>query len=276
MKNLRFIVSDLDGTLLNDKKQISEYSISILRQARSKGIQVCFASGRYEPMISLYTKLVGDVDYLISSNGALVRDVSTNSILRCNTLPEESLISLLEFLREKKISFVMYSPDCAFYWQPRINVTKRMEEYEQLACRAGVAVTIPRQPVDFENISASIKNILKVVVYEDRQSYMDCVADYLSNRRDLCFESTGENLLGIFNNLVSKKTALEGIMNKLNIGKDQIVVFGDDVNDISMFECANIKVAVKNAAEELKERASFLTASNNEDGVAKFIDVLLK
>ena len=59
MSEIKLVVCDLDGTLLNDKKMITEYSIKVLQEARRQGIQICFASGRDEQMMSVYAKLIG-------------------------------------------------------------------------------------------------------------------------------------------------------------------------------------------------------------------------
>ena len=69
----------------------------------------------------------------------------------------------------------------------------------------------------------------------------------------------------------SKKNAIYILADKLGIKKEEIIVMGDGGNDISMFECAGLKIAMENAEEHLKEKADFITASNNDDGVAKAI-----
>ena len=69
----------------------------------------------------------------------------------------------------------------------------------------------------------------------------------------------------------SKKNATYFLADKLKIKKEEIIVMGDGSNDLSMFECAGLKIAMENADEKLKEKADFITASNNDDGVAKAI-----
>ena len=69
----------------------------------------------------------------------------------------------------------------------------------------------------------------------------------------------------------SKKNAIEILGNRLNIKQEEIIVMGDGGNDLPMFEGAGLKIAMANAEEYLKEKADFITASNNDSGVAKAI-----
>lgn len=272
---IKLLVTDLDKTLLNDQNRIGEYSISILKQARESGFRICFASGRQEQMMSLYHKMTGGVDYLLSANGALVRETSTGRILNQDDLPASSLECLLRFLQENNFSFILYSTECAYYKETGVNVTRRMEAYENLAAEIGFTENMPRKELDWFDLTDSTQNIVKAVVYENNESRMKDVRAFIDGQEELCMESTGENLLGIFKKEVSKKKALEIIMNELRIGKENVAVFGDYENDLSMFECAGTRVAVENAVAELKAQADYITANNNEEGVAHFIDLMI-
>jgi len=276
MSIIKLLVTDLDKTLLNDQNKIGEYSVSVLKKARRQGIRICFASGRHEQMMKLYVQIVGGVDYVISSNGAMARGISTGRILAHDVFPQKALLSILDFLQRKNMSFVLYSAECAYYRQPRVIITRGMEAYERLADSEHIQTTVLRKEIDLSSTAEWIHNIVKAVVYEDRPDFMDEMREYVSCLDELCMENTGKTMLGIFKKGVSKKSALEKIMEDLGIEKENVAAFGDYENDLSMFECtANMKVAVDNAVDTLKNNADYITESNNEEGVARFIDRMI-
>ena len=89
---------------------------------------------------------------------------------------------------------------------------------------------------------------------------------------NITFEPTGYGLLGVFNEGVSKFTALEEIKSILGLNSNQVAVFGDYDNDLSMFACSNHCIAMKNGSELVKKSANYITEyTNDEDGVAIFI-----
>ena len=81
--------------------------------------------------------------------------------------------------------------------------------------------------------------------------------------------------LDINNKNVSKGVAITKLLKYLNIEKENSLCFGDFINDLDMFEACEVKVAMENACDSLKEKADYITSSNNKNGVAKFLDKYL-
>lgn len=94
------------------------------------------------------------------------------------------------------------------------------------------------------------------------------IGNYSHKTKNYSFES---KFIDVMKKGCSKKNAIYFLADKLKIKKEEIIVMGDGSNDLSMFECAGLKIAMENADEKLKEKADFITASNNDDGVAKAI-----
>ena len=113
MSEIKLVVCDLDGTLLNDEKMITPYTVSVMKKVREMGISVCLASGRDEQMMSIYDKQLGGCEYVLSDNGALVR--SGERVIYCNFLAEEDTASLLAYLNEQKMTFMMYSAEVMYF-----------------------------------------------------------------------------------------------------------------------------------------------------------------
>ena len=94
------------------------------------------------------------------------------------------------------------------------------------------------------------------------------IGNYSHKTKTYAFES---KFIDVMKKGCSKKNAIYFLADKLNIKKEEIIVMGDGSNDLSMFECAGLKIAMENAEEKLKEKADFITASNNDNGVARAI-----
>ena len=110
------------------------------------------------------------------------------------------------------------------------------------------------------------KIIKKINTLDGIESSVIC--NYLYKAKGITYES---KYIDIMKKGCSKKNAIHILANKLGIKQEEIIVMGDGGNDISMFECAGLKIAMANAEKILKEKADFITSSNNDNGVAKAI-----
>ena len=140
MSEIKLVVCDLDGTLLNDEKMITPYTVSVMKKVRDMGIAVCLASGRDEQMMSIYDKQLGGCEYMLSDNGALVR--SGERVIHCNFLAEEDTASLLTYLNEQKMTFMMYSAEEMYFSEGSEKLQKRIRDYEALSQKAGCPVKL--------------------------------------------------------------------------------------------------------------------------------------
>jgi Cof subfamily protein (haloacid dehalogenase superfamily) len=274
LSEIKLVVCDLDGTLLNDKKMITEYSIKVLQEARRQGIQICFASGRDEQMMSVYAKLIGGCDYMLSDNGALVRDGGGN-MLHSAVLKEEDACRLLTYLNKREMTFMMYSAERMYFSEGSEKLKKRIRDYEDLSVRLGCPVKLQAEEYLRTAPATGYCTAAKIVAYEEDPGKVEDYIEFIGTLPRVHCESTGYGLMGAFDQEVSKKTALHKIMERMGIGGEAVCVFGDFDNDLSMFECADHRVCMANGVEKLKAAASYVTLSNNEDGVAVYLaDVL--
>lgn len=97
-KKEKLLVCDLDGTLLNDDKNITVRTRETLKRAKAKGYAVCFASGRCEEMMSIYRDAVGGLDYIVSCNGAMTRSMSDGRIIQKQYLGSREVTEVLGYL----------------------------------------------------------------------------------------------------------------------------------------------------------------------------------
>lgn len=274
MNKIKLVVCDLDGTLLNDKKLISDYTVKVLQETRRQGIRICFASGRDEQMMSVYAKLIGGCDYMLSDNGALLRDGEGN-MLHSAVLKEEDARKLLTYLNERKMTFMMYSAERMYFSEGSEKLKKRIRAYEDLSVRLGCPIKLQAEEFLRTAPATGYSTAAKIVAYEEDPGKVQDYTEFIGTLPRVHCESTGYGLMGAFDQEVSKKTALHKIMDRMRIGRDAVCVFGDFDNDLSMFECADHRVCMANGVEKLKAAASYVTLSNNEDGVAVYLANIL-
>ncbi len=268
---IKLVVCDLDGTLLNDKSEMSDYTISVLKKCKNEGIKVCFASGRYSEMMSIYSHQIDGVDYLISSNGALVQ--KQNNIIHKSIIHKDLVSMVLDYIFSNKMSFSMYSIDHIYINDDAL--TGRIKKYENLTAEYGCNKKLAFSKIAGASEVPQDEQIVKIVLYEQNETKSNAYTIFISQNDKLHSESTGYGLVGTFESNVSKKTALQKIMDNLGITSDNVCVFGDFDNDLSMFSVATYKIAMENAIKELKDEATYITDSNNADGVAKYLEKVL-
>jgi len=270
----RLIVCDLDGTLLDDDKRISSYTMEVFKRARERGMILSLASGRANQMMTLFQEPYLACDFHISFNGGTVEDVRQHKVLFQQGMDRASAGRVLAYAAKKQLVLTLYSGDTMYYSQGVETLVNRIAAYERLAAECGVDGKINARGLAFDEYQqvGQATDLIKMVVYEEDPVKIGHLNDWIAITPGLCTEATGYGLTGIFDQTVSKKTALEWLGNHLGIAKSHICSFGDFDNDISLFEASGISVAVENATERVKSQATHSTLSNNQDGVAHFIE----
>ena len=268
------IVTDLDGTLLREDKTVSERTIRTLRCVQDKGIVLVFASGRASHMMKLYREPLLPCDYQIAFNGAILERMMDGTLLRHTPIAEHDCLSIWRYLASEADCYAAYTHTTMFYFDASgERLKRRLRAYDMLAERFGQVFSQETVVLDRDEIQpAYADRLLKFVFYEDRP---DVVSEYLAvvaEHEHLEAEGTGYGVTGIFDNAVSKRAALEQLQQKLHILPEETIVFGDYDNDASVFACAGMRVAMANAEDVLKRQATHIAASNEEDGVADFLE----
>ncbi|MEE1243314.1 HAD family hydrolase [Frisingicoccus sp.] len=259
-------ISDLDGTLLNRNAQISEYTRETLNNLIDKGMLFSYATARSQTSSGEVTKGLGVKLPIIVYNGTFVLDPMTGEALLSNYFGSE-VQSLLDDLIAHDIYPIVYS---------HAEETERFTYIPEMASR-GVKAHIRNRKGDHRTHPVETINQLYTgdifcvncidepeklePMYEKYKDLYHCIyyADIYS----------GEQWLEIMPKTVSKANAVQWL--KQYLGCDKVVVFGDQKNDISMFEAADECYAVSNAVKDLKVLATDIIHENNEDGVAKWL-----
>ena len=260
-------VSDLDGTLLRSDEKTSDYTNKVINNLTEKGMLFSYATARSMVTAKKVTAGIDAKIPLILYNGAFIIDNATGEILKGNYFERTSIEELLDRLFAHKIYPIVYA---------YINGREKFSYVPELSTPGMKKFTDSRSGDIRENIVDSSEALRKGDIF-----YITCIGDpdelypiyehykdifHCVYQRDIY---TGEQWLEIMPKETSKANAVRQL--KELFGCDRVVAFGDGKNDIDMFEIADESYAVENAHEELKAKATAIIASNNDDGVAKFL-----
>lgn len=260
LTNIKLIVADLDGTLLDENKQIDQDMPSLLPAMREQGIAFTFGSGRnMHIMQDFVSQLQIDVPY-ITNNGANMFE-GRRCIYECSISSSDLLLSLT-MLKQANIPFLAYS-NFAVY--PQGSHPGLLHFMERLKGKSEIIET----NTIHEIIEHSIFKV--VIIHEDEEK----MARMMKEMNDQCKEAHCVRSEGDIYTLThidaSKGNTLQKLMKYLQISSKEVLVFGDNYNDVSMFDVAAYSVAMKNATKEIQNQATYVTKTNEEQGVSWFI-----
>lgn len=268
--DIRLIALDLDGTLLNSKKNLSDANRQVLSLCAQKGIAVVPCTGRTVSGIPAEVKAIPGVRYAITTNGAVIEDMEEKKAIDARMLSRELALELLRFVDSYR---VMYDP----YIDRRGITEPRFFEHLSEYCLSPELQEMVRQTRDLypniiEFVETSHKPVEKInLFFPDMEERAKLRAE-LEKRDDILVTSSIYNNLEINDPGATKGAALLRLASYLGIKKEQTMAIGDGENDFSMIRKAGIGVAMGNGQEELLAAADYVTCTNDEDGVAAAIN----
>lgn len=262
---VKLIAIDLDGTLLTSGNDISTETLKTLQQVHNQGIKIVLASGRPLSGVMPYEKklgLNGDHEYAIVFNGAVVQNLA-GKVLASQEMDYRDFNLMLRLQRLAHVNLHFETTEC--FWTLDRDLSVQMQINAALTnndLRVRERKEIP-QSFTFNKVgftcdqnSDQIEKLWNSIPDWAFQSY-DIVRSL-----DNCIEL---NAIG-----ASKGNAVMELAARLKINQNEVMVFGDQGNDLSMFENPEFKkIAMGNAIETIKTRADFVTDDNDHNGIAK-------
>lgn len=263
MPDIKLIAIDLDDTLLHNDLTISERARTAIRKAVAKGVHVTLATGRmYRSALPFALDLQLNLP-LITYQGALVKYADGREVYH-RPIPVQTARELVQFL-------LPYGYHVNIYIDDELYMEKNSPEGQRY-------VAIARVPINMvENLpDALIKEPSKIVVIADSLD-LDQLA--LDARRffgsSLHLTKSKPTFLEFAHVKATKGLALAHLASSLGISAGSVMAIGDSPNDLDMIEYAGWGVAMENAVPEVKEKARYVTRSNDDDGVAEAIEKLV-
>ena len=269
-KNITTVALDLDGTTFNSAGDISEENVRALEEAAAKGVHIIVSTGRSYSSLPDHIKNVRGIEYAITSNGAHVNIMSTGEQIYSDFLDPAAVREIAVLKDETDADIEVFIDGRAYVDQSYYDDVKE----NGCAYRNAEYVLWSRKPVPdvsalmLEN-SGEIENVN--FIYETLEMLEDA-RPKVNAIKNATITSSFPNNLEVGGPHTSKKTALTWLLKELKADADELMCCGDAPNDIAMIEMAGIGVAVANAWGGLKDHADYITASNDDDGVAMAIE----
>lgn len=260
----KLLATDLDGTLLKNDKTISEFTISKVHEMINEGHYFVVATGRpFFRITNILKKLdiISDKIYCICNNGGLILSTDGSKILYEENMPHPHVVELIDLAIKYDVNMLIYQKDYI--------ITDNLDEH----------ITIlngePRLKIINGGKEAlkEFQNICKIVyngTHEKLLEFKSKVPTEILNKYNFVF--SGLDFLEVNNKSIDKGISVKRLSEMLNICDENVYTIGDEENDLSMIKASINGCCVSNANPKLKEIASYITLSNEEDGVAHLID----
>ena len=260
----RLIAMDMDGTLTNDRKQITKATLNLLKELQEQGVRLVLASARPSPGLLAESTLLEMPDHggiLMSYNGGRIVEAETGRILYETAIPLETARSVLKKLEEYPVTVILDDGEQFYVTNPEGYKVQYECLNNHMTCTKveNLADFISFEPVKF----------LMSVQPEQLKRVQEQIALWLP--KDLVVVQTAAFYLEIIPASINKGEGLRQICRVTGIPLEETVAFGDSENDIPMLRAAGTGVAMGNADPEVKKAADIVTDSNNEDGIAHFL-----
>jgi len=274
---IKLIITDVDGTLQNSKHKVSDYTVKIINEVLDKYQDVSFilATGK----TSYSTKLIRKNLHIenkprcpaVHTNGCIIYD-DKGEVIHEIFLNPQAIIENLQYYEKvfkpanKPYSYFLYCGEISYTTDELYNET--LSGYDE------DVVMIDEQELFTKLKSGEIK-CNKICLFSEEEiinEYKQNIKDFMKKYDSIDFTMAIPICIEVVPTNCNKGEALKFIMKSLNLKPNQVVAFGDSLNDIPMFQVAGWKYAMGNAIDELKSIATGITKSNDEDGEAYVLE----
>lgn len=262
------IVLDLDGTLTNWNKEVTRRNYQALIEAQKRGKIVVLASGRPTPGViplAEYLKLGQYGGYILSFNGGVIMDCASKEVVFQKWLPKEINQTIIGLAEKERVDLLTYQDDFLITNHPD-------SPYVQLEAR--VSHLNVHKP---EDLTAYVDFPVPKFLMAEEGGYLALVEGRVKAALGGNFSIYRSDpfFLEILPKGIDKAKCLEYLLNRISMKREQVIACGDGYNDRSMIQFAGLGVAMENAVLPLRKDADYITASNEEDGVALVVEKFL-
>ena len=257
LKGIKLIVADLDGTLLKSDKSLDDNIKDVIS---GQDYKFTIASGRSMVLVKKFiSELNIDLPY-ITNNGAEI--YQNDACVKQYSIPDDEVRFILNLVQKFDLECHANAGNC-IYTMGKIDLI--------LPFRKRFEGVLPI--VDNASVNAVSANTINKIMCIDKD--LNKVQEFANKINLYCehvhCERAEGNAFVMVNRQASKGLALKNLLKLLHISSEEVVVFGDNYNDVSMFEAAKYSVCMENADNDVKDKATFICSSNDMNGVSDFI-----
>lgn len=264
---IKALFTDLDGTLLDDGKEITAGNREAIDMALAQGHKVIITTGR--PLISAVAQaeklgLTADGCYVIAFNGGVIYDMGKHQVVYRETMPIEQVYALFDEANRRKLHIQTYEDDAVLV-EPRC-------DGEEIRLYTGILKMNFRVIPEIRTLKAEPPKCLLIGLHEVEpvRDFEKWVQEYGEGTLDAFFSN--DTYLEVVPKGMNKGTAVHRLAEVLGIPMENTIAVGDAPNDLTMISEAGLGVCMVNGYQSVKDTADYITElDNNHDGVAEVI-----
>ncbi|WP_072993890.1 HAD family hydrolase [Pseudozobellia thermophila] len=261
LSQIKMVVSDMDGTLLNSNHEVSALFFELFEKLRERNILFVAASGRQYHSIIDKLEPIKDEIVVIAENGGFA--LQNGNVLVSTPLENRAKERVLDLLAQiENIHPVLCGKDKAYIRNDSKAFENKLKEYY-----AEYEV--------LDSLSGHQAEILKIAIYHNESSEKYIYPKVAHLEGELKVKVSGENWVDISSPDAHKGHALKKVQELNGISPEETMVFGDYNNDLEMMALAKFSFAMENAHPNVKEAANYLTTNNDNFGVERILEQLI-
>lgn len=257
----KLVAIDCDGTLLTDKKQLTERTINSIKMASQK-VKIVISTARSFYRVEEYLRnmnLLNNDQYTICFNGGSIVNNGNQQEIESHTFSKENIEELILLSRQLGTQILLYAYNCLIVEE----IPEKFKNNKK----------INFEIVKMEELEINKYNIYKVVFLDEPEKIVKMrKAVHKDILEQYEVTSSVPDYIEFVPKGITKYKALENLCSILGVEKSEVIAIGDAENDIEMIQFAGLGIAMGNADNIVKNIADDITDSNNEDGVAKAIE----
>lgn len=286
----KLVAIDLDGTMLNSYGEVTENTKNEIKEIIKKGAEVVIASGRSIDSITSIAKSIGNINYIIAGNGAVLYDIEKEKNIYEKYIPKTKAIEIIQICEQNSIFYNVYTNKSIIADKLRYNVLYYYKENLKKEDSKKTNITLVD---DIEKYVKEMQNekVMKIFIADENKSVFNSIMRKFDNMEDLeilevshmsrktiSFGTDNVSIEYFYTEIslkdVDKWFALEYLIDTLNIKKEEVITIGDNTNDKKMIKEAGIGIIMKGSNPDLTSIADYITEDNNHEGVAKALHKL--
>jgi Cof subfamily protein (haloacid dehalogenase superfamily) len=261
--NIKLIVTDIDGTLLNSNHELSEGNIAALKAAHAQGIKIALATGKTPEAADFVRERIGIPTYGIYLQGMVLMDTDGKTFYQ-QTIHPDNLRHVITYAEDRGFDMMAYSGSKIMSRTLTQLMRDLTEPYHE---------PLPQAVGALQNILWTTPIHKLVALGEPRQvTALRWQLNTQLGGKVRLVQAGIPTMLEVLPQNGGKGSALKTLMKELSIGAEHVLALGDAENDIEMLQLAGVGVAVGNAEDKVKAAAKHVVASNNDDGFAEALE----
>lgn len=262
LSGIKLVVTDMDGTLLNNSGEISPKFFSLLEEMRTHDIRFAVASGRqYYTLRNMFDHVKDDLIFIADNGAITIKDEKRLHIQAIDSQRVLKLVKTLKGIGEKYI--IVCGVKTAYVEQTDPLFIKTLRTHFS---KFEVVQDLTDLPED-EILNVTVCN------FSGAEEHTMPHVEFLKDEFQV--KLSGDIWVDFTHNQAHKGNALQEVQQQFQISPEETMVFGDYLNDLELFDQATFSFAMANAHEQVKQKARFLAESNEDEGVVKVIEKML-